>query len=174
MSATQIHFDDARGPIVVVHQPRSRIAGRAIFRICSAIFWCAAGTLYLRESLIDDSSAGLIRVFFALMPGVFFVLAALQLFILIIASKRPFAILRDGIEVAGHALPWERIVACRWNLYSPGTLMIAARSEKNLVHHSVPVPQSHQVLVEETLRRFGKWEAAQITSDSPVLNLHSH
>ena len=160
MSAPEMHFDDARDPIVVVPHPRSRIVRRTIFRIGAAIFWCAAGTLYLRESLIEDSSAGHHRALFALMSGVFFVLALLEIFMLRLFSKRPFAILHDGIELLGHTLPSERIVACRWNRYSPGTLMITAQCEKTVAHHSVPVPQSYRAVVEEALRHFCKWEAA--------------
>jgi hypothetical protein len=77
-------------------------------------------------------------------------------------QKPALLIFPSGIELDGQFLSWKNIGSCRWNRYLPDTVVIAVDAGRSHFRHAVPVPQSHCAVVEETLRRFGKWDEPRV------------
>ncbi len=50
------------------------------------------------------------------------------------------------------------LFSCHWNRYSPGKLMVAIDVGQSHALHSVFVPGGQRAVVEEALRRLGKWD----------------
>jgi hypothetical protein len=161
MSTANLDSGALADPIVTASRPRWLTAWRTIFRLGFALLWVAAGIYFLRELLVDRLSSNSHFLFGALATAVCFSLAAVDLFILKLVWKRPFAINHAGVELLGHTILWENITSCRWNIYSRSTLMIEMSDGKAHTRHTITVPESHRALVEETFRHLGKWEGAQ-------------
>ena len=76
--------------------------------------------------------------------------------------KPALTIFPSGIELDSQFLSWKNIGSCRWNRYLPDTVVIAVDAGRSHFRHAVPVPQSHRAVVEETIRRFGKWDEPRV------------
>jgi hypothetical protein len=72
--------------------------------------------------------------------------------------NRPLVLSRMGINLRGLNVAWGRIVCCRWNRYSAGTLVITMNHDKAQIRQYASIPDAERPLVEKTLRDFGKWE----------------
>jgi hypothetical protein len=73
-------------------------------------------------------------------------------------QKPLLTIFKSGIVLDGQFVSWKNIQSCRWNRYVPETLVIAVEAGRSHWRHAVSIPKSHGVLVENTFRRFGKWD----------------
>ena len=91
-------------------------------------------------------------------------------------SLPSLTIFPSGVAHEGQFVGWQNIRSCRWNRYNPDKLVIAVNGGQTKSRHAVSVPESHRALVEDTFRRFGKWdqpgEADEMASETAMsLNL---
>jgi hypothetical protein len=155
---TAIDFDESRDLIVTVPRPGRHIRF-AMFGLAAFIFLYIVlfvGSLYEFLTLPQsDRQTGVPR----------FVSNAL-IFAMIVGCmargfidwNRPLVISRIGIDLRGLRVTWGRIVSCRWNRYSSGTLVITMNHGEGQIRQYGSIPVAERPLVEKTLRDFGKWE----------------
>ena len=70
-----------------------------------------------------------------------------------------------GIALDGQFVPWNNIGSCRWNRFGPDTVVIAVNDGQSRGRRDVLIPKSHHTLVENTFRRFGKWDEPGVFDD---------
>ena len=140
---------------IVVATPMSRwrlVRGILTFGLTGVLFAAMAAIALSR--LLTDETAGLLRRSSYLVLIAFSILVAVvNLIILGLVWKRPFAIRDAGIELQGTLMPWEDIQSCSWAYYTPFFLTVRTRRARLIV----PIPRLHRARVEQALRAFGKW-----------------
>jgi hypothetical protein len=161
MPANHIDLDETRDPIVSMPRPRWRTLTTTGFRLSFALMFSYVGAVLLYRLLTHDRFTEHQRLFFAVLAGLCFVGALINLLILRLAWRRPFAILKDGIELYGRTLLWEKVASCRWGRYTPGVLIISTQPDQTRVSLSVSIPERQRTRVEAALRRPGKWDDAR-------------
>jgi hypothetical protein len=147
------HNIDGSGDLVVaISRPRLRTIGRIVVFGLGAMFSFAIGAFLLRELLTHETVTGYRRGLLIALAGFSFLAALFKLLMLVVALKRPFAVLESGIELQGWKIPWEEVVRCRWGRYTPGILNLRT-------HHGrifIPISSSQRAGVESALRHSGK------------------
>jgi len=158
MPADGINLDETPDPIVSVPRPRWRTLRSTGCRVFIALGFSYAGAVLIYELLTHHSSTDHQRL---LLTGSSFVVALINLLILRLAWRRPFAILNAGIELYGQTLLWEKVASCRWGRYTPGTLIILTQFDGTRFSLDVLIPDRRRAAVEAALRRLGKWEDSE-------------
>jgi hypothetical protein len=153
------HLDLTRDLVVSVPRPQRHIrivmfGLLAYIALCFALF---AGALYEFLTLApSDRRPGSFSSFVssALMwatTSACFVRGFLE-------WNRPLVISAAGIDLRGISVPWSKIISCRWNHFSAGTLNITMRQDDAPVRQYASIPDAERPLVGRALRDLGKWE----------------
>jgi hypothetical protein len=147
-------IDGTSDLVVSIPLPRWRTTRRILHVGLVAILFLALGATLLNKLLTQETVTVQRRGLLAALVGFSFVLAFVNLMILRLALKRPFAVLESGIELQGGKIPWEKIDNCHWGRYTGGILNLRTHYGRFFV----PVPKSQRAAVEAALRRVGRWQ----------------
>jgi hypothetical protein len=141
---------------VIVSVPRSGWVAASLGTVsCLLALSCASSAVFEVHQLFGDRS-GAEQGVLSPVPAVVFVLGALVNGVIFwLVWRRPFMILRAGIEYEGHFVAWRDIILCRWTYYSPGTLIVIGPRR---VCFLVWIPKKLRTEVEGAVRLFGKWK----------------
>ncbi len=156
MSVADAEIDGLCDAMVIVAQPRGRIVRWVAFSLIFLVFYagglfvCVKDLLRLGLSAEVDCSPFLIMT---MLLSLF-----IDTFGLVYLCKPALAIFKSRLELSGQAVPWAGIGSCHWNRYSPGKLLVAIDVGQSHALHSVIVPEGERAVVEEALRRLGKWD----------------
>jgi hypothetical protein len=80
----------------------------------------------------------------------------------------PLAIFKSGIALHGQYKPWKSVGTCRWDCDSLRMLMIEIKYGEAYWQEYALIPHSHRLVVEETFRRFGKWDQPGEADEMPL------